>query len=153
MRTYKKQINHIIVSAAGLLAHDVVVGVDSLALGQTSITDPNVPTGTKIRGITVMVSISNPSTLSLEYGFNLQYLVAGQTANVNPLAVGGDAQRNQVIKSWHGIVAQDTMVNVTKYVKIPKQFQRMREGMRWRLVSDSSVSREHAEQFIYKCRL
>ncbi len=153
MRTFKKQLNFTFVSSAVLTADTLVQGVDSTALGQTTITDGAVPTGSKIKGILLMLGLSAPSTTSVEVGVNIQYLLAGQTTNVDPLAVGGNAQRNQVIKSWHYIVAQDSMVNINAFVKIPKQFQRVREQMLWRVVISSSSSREQAHQSIYKVRL
>ncbi len=155
MRTYKKIITKTIVSSALETAANIAVGVDSVALGQTSVTDPNVPTGSNIRGVLCQCGFSNPGTTSVEVGATLQYQLSGQSANVNPLAQGGDPQRNQVLKSWHFIVAQDSMKNINEYVKIPRKFQRIREGMVWRFVVDSaiSVAREEALQFIYKARL
>ncbi len=153
MRTFKKQLNFIFVSSASLTADTLIQGVDSTALGQTTITDAAVPTGSKIKGILIMLGLSAPSTTSVEVGVNLQYLLAGQATNVDPLAVGGNAQRNQVIKSWHFLVAQDSMVNFTQFVKIPRMFQRIRENMLWRLVISSSSSREQGHQSIYKVRL
>ncbi len=153
MRTYKKQLNYVIVSSALVTADNLAVGVDSLAIGQTSITDANVPTGTRIRGFLIQLSITNPGTTSVEWGANVQYLLSGQAANVPPLAVGGNPQRNQVIKSWHGIIAQDSMTNLNVYVKLPKQFQRIKEGTLWRIVIDSSAAREQAIQVIYRARI
>ncbi len=153
MRSYKKQINHTIVSSALLTANAICSGVDSLALGQTTITDANVPTGSKVRGFLIQLSITNPGTTSVEWGANLQYIVSGQASNVNPLAVGGDPQRNQVLKSWHGIISQDSMTNINQYVKIPKFLQRVKEGMIWRIAINSSAAREQAIQIIYKVKL
>jgi len=153
MRTFKKVINHIIVSSA-LLTNDILaIGVDSVALGQTSITDGQVPTGTKIRGFLISFGVGNVGTSNMEVGICLEYLVSGQTLGNSPLSVGGNPQRNQVIRQWHANVAQDTNFNRTEYVKIPKQFQRMREGMIWRLNMESSESRTMSSQTIYKCRL
>ncbi len=153
MRVYKKQLNHTVASSALFTQDNLCVGVDSLALGQTSITDGNVPTGSKIKGFLIMLSITNPGTTSVEWGANLQYLVSGQSSGIDPLAVGGNPQRNQVIRSWHGIIAQDSMTNINVFVKIPRQFQRMKEGMIWRIGISSSAAREQAIQTIYKVRL
>ncbi len=97
-----------------------------------------------------MLSITNPGTTSVEWGANLQFLLSGQGSNVDPLAVGGHAQRNQVIKSWHGIIAQDSMTNINQYVKIPRGFQRIKEGQLWRIAISASAAREQAHQVIYK---
>lgn len=153
MRTFKKQLNFTFVSSAVLTADTIVQGVDSTALGQTTITDGAVPTGSKIKGVLIQLGLSAPATTTVEVGVNFQYLLAGQTTNVDPLAVGGNAQRNQVIKSWHFVIAQDSMANINQFVKIPKQFQRVREQMLWRIVISSSSSREQAHQTIYKVRL
>ncbi len=153
MRSYKKQINKTFVSSATLTADTIVNGKDSLALGQTSISDPDVPTGSKVRGFLIQLGLSAPSTTSVEVGVNVQYLLAGQTANVDPLAVGGNAQRNQVIKSWHFLIAQDSMINFNQYVKIPKFLQRVKEAMLWRVAISSSSSREQCYQVIYKVKL
>ncbi len=153
MRVFKKQINFTIVSSAVLTASPICTGVDSVALGQTSITDGNVPTGSIIKGFLISFGIANPSTTNLEVGVNIQFLLSGQATTVNPLAVGGIPQRNQVMHSWHFTVAQDSMVNRLKFVKIPKQFQRIKEGMIWNIAIDANTSREQAIQVIYKVRL
>ncbi len=140
-------------SAATKTDDTIIQGADSTALGQTTITDAIIPTGSKIRGVLLQLGLANPSTTNIEVGVNFQYLVAGQTVSVDPLAVGGNAQRNQVIKSWHFMIAQDTMANINQFVRIPKQFQRIRENMVWRIVISSSSSREQAHQTIYKVRL
>ncbi len=154
MRTYKKILNYGIASTTALVADNITKGVDSLAIGQTGPSDADVPTGWKIRGVRVQAGFGNQSTtIAMHVGVCIQYRLSGQTATVDPLAQGGHAQRNQVIKSWMFVLAPQEHRNIDTYVKIPKQFQRIKEGMIWTFAhSSAGVTRTYADQLIYKVR-
>jgi len=151
--TFKKVINHLAVGTTLVTNYNIAVGVDSTAMGQTSITDPNVTTGGRIRAIKICTSASNLNTVGIECAVCLQYLLPSQ-ASVDPLAIGGSNQRNQVLKTWHKGLAQDDSLNINEWVKIPKKFQRLKEGMIWRItISTNGVARTESSMFIYKVRL
>ncbi len=154
MRSYKKILNYGIASTTALIADNITVGADSLAIGQTGPGDANVPTGWKLAGFRLQGGFGNQSTtVAMHVGVNIQYLLSGQTQNVDPLAQGGHAQRNQVIKSWMFVLAPLEHKNIDTFVKIPKKFQRIKEGMLWRIAhSSAGVTRTYAIQLIYKVR-
>lgn len=154
MKTFKKVLNYGIASTTLIVADAAVVGVDSTALGQTGPGDANVPTGSVIKAIRVQAGFGNQSTtVAMHVGVNMQYQLGGQATVLNPLAQGGSTQRNQVIKSWMFVLAPLEHRNIDVLIKIPKKFQRVREGMQWKLVHDSAgVSRTYATQMIVKVR-
>lgn len=152
-RVFKKQLNILAAGTTLQTNTNIALGVDSVAIGQTSITDANVPTGAKIQAIKVCYSASNLATVGIEVGVVLQYRLSGQSS-IDPLAVGGHAQRNQVLKTWHKGIAQDDSLNINEWIKIPKKFQRLREGMSWTLsASSNSVARTESMMFIYKVKM
>ncbi len=155
MRIYKKILNYGIATTNALVADTFVKGVDSIALGQTGPSDADVPTGSQVHGVRIMAGFGNQSTtVAMHIGVCVQYLLAGQSNNVDPLAQGGNNQRNQVIKSWMFVLAPLEHRNIDVYVKIPKKFSRIREGTLWRFVhSSAGVNRTYADQMIVKVKL
>jgi len=66
------------------------------------------------------------------------------------LSVGGDPIRNQVHLQLLRMLGANQNVNFHIKFKVPKQFQRVREGDFWLLVTESDVVTNSAWQFIYK---
>lgn len=149
VQSFKKVILHLPVSTAVQTAPDISVGTDSVAAGQTSITDANVPTGSIIKAVRVQVALSNNTANNVVVNMTIQQLHTGQ-GNVSPLAVGGNPQRNQVFKQWLIPIATGQEKMVDYLFKIPKKYQRVREGSRWRMVTESNFARFESYQFIYK---
>ncbi len=70
-------------------------GVDSVAAGQVSVTDGNVPTGSVIKFFEIQWAMGNLSGGSLFMSVAIQ-LVHTSQGIVDPRLVGGSPQRNQI---------------------------------------------------------
>ncbi len=151
IQSYKKVINEAPAStAAGTnRLFTAANGVDSVAAGQTSPTDPAVPTGSIIKYIEWQLTVGNSTLANVFVHVAIQYLLAGQ-GNVSPNVVGGNNQRNQVLFQDMFACQQSQNTNRKYKFKIPKQFQRLREGMFWRMVVQADLLTSSAGQIIYK---
>ncbi len=151
IKSYKKVIN-VAPASVGAGNNDVIAiatGTDALAAGQTGPTDGAVPTGSLIKFIDIMHCRQNLVLVATFLHWSLQYIVAGQ-AVVASNVIGGNPQRNQVIRQGMVAVGKDQNVNVRVRIKIPKKFQRLREGMGWRFVSEADQITTAVSQVIYK---
>lgn len=131
-QSYKKVLNFAATSrvAATQVNHSLVSGVDSTAQGQTSATDPNVVTGSKIYRIEIQYAVQNLVAVSAFIHASVQFKRSGQ-ASISPQTVGGNPQRNQVLHQDLFSIGKEQNVNRKYIVKVPKQFQRIREGDIW----------------------
>ncbi len=153
IKTYKKVLNFLEAGfGAGFTSETLVNGVDSTALGQTSNIDADVPTGSRVKVILVQFAITNLVSTPCYINCTLQYILSTQTV-VAPNAVGGNPQRNQVMHQEMFSVGANQNSNHKFAFKIPKGFQRVREGMKWQLVwsTNASINRQH--QVIYKVQV
>ncbi len=152
-RTYKKVLDFApVANGAGKINHLLVSGADSLALGQTGVTDGIVPTGSKVKGILVNFMASNIVGGSVFQYISMQMLLPSQ-GTVDPRTVGGSSQRNQVFFQDAYSIGINQNANRKFYFKIPPKYQRMREGMQWYLVSNGTNTVTNAMQVIYKVEL
>ncbi len=131
--------------------HDVIMseGVDAIAAGQTSPVDNNVPTGSVIKFFDIQMAFNNIASTTVFLWITIQQLHNGQTG-VNPRIVGGNAQRNQVFRQILRCIPQDTNVNIHIPFKIPKRYQRVREGDSWLIRYEVDGVAQSAVQVIYK---
>ncbi len=132
-RTYKKVLNFAPSShAAGLqIDNRLVTGTDANAIGQVTSTDAIVPTGSVIEEFVIQYGAVNLSAISNFHHFCIQYTVGTQTAFVPCNIVGGNTQRNQVLLQGMRSMNQNQNYNITMRYKIPRRFQRVKEGMFW----------------------
>ncbi len=150
IQSYKKILNIVDASfSSGNNIEILATGVDSIAAGQTSATDPNVPTGSSLKYIEVQFAVNNAVAVPAYVTCSLQYKLGGQSF-VDPSVAGGSNQRNQILHMDMYSVGQDQNSNHKFKFKIPKQFQRMREGMIWGLVWNNSVTVNRRILVIYK---
>ncbi len=150
VQSYKKVIFRIEASfSSGFQNEQIALGVDSVAAGQTSATDPNVPTGSIIKYIEVQFAASNVVLTPCFLNCTLQYVLSGQTT-VDPNLVGGHAQRNQVLHMDMFTIGEGQNSTHKFKFKIPKKFQRLREGMAWHLAWRNSATVSRQVQMIYK---
>jgi len=151
IQSYKKVINHAAASRAATadIAFGLSIGVDSIAAGQTGPTDINVPTGSVIKGFVIQYSSMNLVGVALFSHWCIQLTRAGQSL-VTPLLVGGNPQRNQVFKQGLMAIGESQNSNIRLLFKIPKGFQRVREGDQWTLVVNSDQVIASVAQIIYK---
>ncbi len=149
---YKKVLNILEASqASGFTNERIAIGVDSVALGQTSNTDTQVPTGSYIEFVEVQLAISNLASIHCYINCSLQYLLSGQTV-IDPQAIGGNPQRNQVLHQQLFTVGQNQNSSHNFKFKIPKQFQRLREGMSWQFVWSTNQTVNRSLQIIYRIK-
>jgi len=151
IQSYKKVLNF--APASRIPATDIVAslvtGADSIAAGQTGVTDSICPTGAMVKYIEIQWSLGNLSGGNLFLHTAIELLHAGQ-AVLSPLVVGGNAQRNQVFHQSLVAIGTDQNGNRTFRFKIPKKFQRIREGDVWAFVRNGSATYSDALQVIYK---
>lgn len=153
IRTYKKVLNFAEASfAAGTRGETLVVGVDGIAMGQTSATDANVPTGSRIKFIEVQMPVTNAVDQTAYINCLLQYTVSGQSAQ-DPDAVGGSNTRNQVLHQELFSVGFNQNSTHKFKLRIPKMFQRLKEAQSWILSWSNSNTVNRRLQVIYKVEL
>ncbi len=150
IQSYKKVIFFVNASfTSGFASQRIAIGVDSVAAGQTSATDSQVPTGCLMKQFEVQFAVNNSVATPCYVNCSLQYTLVGQ-AVVDPNIAGGNAQRNQILHQELFTVGQDQNSTHKFKVLIPKQFQRVREGMAWFLVFNNSATINCSTQMIYK---
>ncbi len=153
IKTYKKVINYAPTTVgASTQQYAMVTGIDSVAMGQVSGTDTTVPTGVKISRITVQFPIANLLASALIVHVAVQYTLGGQSP-INANVVGGNAQRNQVIHQFVRSFGQFQNGSISYSFKVPRQFQRVKEGMIWHFTVTSSASATQTAQIIYTVKM
>ncbi len=134
-------------AAATTIAHDFVVGVDNFT--GPGAGNNAVPTGAKIMSIIIFAVFTNLVSVSSLLHLNVQMRRAG-IAGVTPGTVGGAAQRNTVIFTDMKFLGQNQNSNFVYRLKIPKLFQRIREGDTWEIRYRTDTVFASATQVIYK---
>lgn len=135
----------------------VVAGTQTdfvLAQGVDNYTGPDafnkdVPTGATITNFDIQISMSNLVGIASFVWVTIQHLRSGQTA-IDNQAVGGNAQRNQVHLQIQRSLGKDQNRDIVIPFKIPKKFQRVREGDQWVCSVKCDTIRTQALQHIYK---
>ncbi len=150
IQSYKKVLNVAPISrAAGTYTTSMAAGQDGVAAGQTSPTDGNVPTGCIVKYFEITHSCGNAGTSPAFVWVAIQYILDGQSIIPADL-VGGNPRRNQVLHQAMFQIGPDQSNVRTYKFKVPKQFQRIREGMSWQFVRIFDVTTSEAVQVIYK---
>ncbi len=150
IKSFKKVLFNVNASfGAGFQTEFIAQGIDGVAPGQSSVNDPVVPTGSVIKYVEVQFAANNSVATPVYLNCTLQYKLSGQ-AFIDPNAVGGNQQRNQVMHQDLFAVAQNQNSTHKFKFKIPKGFQRLREGMQWGLVWANSATVNREVQIIYK---
>lgn len=108
-----------------------------------------MPTGSIIKYIELHHAVANATAGSAIVLTNFGYTL-NNGALVIPASVGGDTQRNQIIHMSKFAVSADGAVTRVYRFKIPKQFQRLREGMRWTFGWNNSATLTSSILCIYK---
>ncbi len=151
VQSFKKVLNYAGTSQVANTQENILLssGTDSAAAGQTGPTDANVPTGSVIKGFIIQYSSYNTVNVAAFTHIAIQ-LKRGTQSFIDPRLVGGNTQRNQVFKQKLWNVAPNTNSNHAFMFKIPRGYQRVREGDVWSfsVISDQIVTR--VVQVIYK---
>jgi len=128
--------------------------VHSYAFGVDNYTGPGannneIPTGAKVSSVTIMAAFTNLVSVSALVHFQLECLRSGQSGPT-PGAVGGNPERNNVIHTRMFFIGQNQNTNLMFRVKIPRIFQRVREGDIWTITYRCDAVFASATQAIYK---
>ncbi len=150
IQSYKKVINVAPASyTAGFQNVLFAKGTDSVAQGQTSASDNAVVTGSLVKFVEVQFACVNLAAAAAFITPSLQYVLSGQTT-IDPRSVGGSPQRNQVLFQTCLASGESQSVNRVFKFKIPKKFQRLKEGMEWGFVWANSATVTAVIQIVYK---
>ncbi len=151
IRSYKKVLDFAPASHAASTKIEFLLseGVDSISPGQSTVLDATVPTGAIITEFIIQLSVQNILDASVFNWWNIQRLHSGQT-KVNPRVVGGNPQRNQVFRQSLRSLGQHQNRDYSMVFKIPKKYQRVREGDKWELVNECDGAWADVMQVIYK---
>ncbi len=136
--------------AAGLQAHTMASGKDLGVLGQTGVTDAEVPVGAKI----VLFDIRMPK-VNLGAGtanfihWSIQRTEVGQAIQ-NPITAGGDPKRTNILLS--GVIGLGAGQNNSLHIryKVPKRYQRIKDGNVWSLVMNNGLAVSAIYEIVYK---
>ncbi len=152
-RTFKKVLNFSEASfTAGFRGETIALGVDAIGAGQTTATDGNIPTGSRLKFFEIQMPVTNAVDQTAYINCSIQLGLGGQSV-IDPDAVGGNTQRNQVFHQDLFSVGFNQNSTHKFKVKIPAKYQRMREGMFWSIVWSNSNSVNRRLQIVYKFEL
>ncbi len=136
--------------AAGIIAVPFIKGVDNAALGQSGVTDFDVPVGAKVAKVEIFMPKVNLGSGTANFiHWTLQRTSTGQSV-VNPITAGGSPLRtNIMLTGVLGLGAgQNNQLHVT--FKIPPKYQRIADGQVWQIVHDNGLVVSATYMFIYK---
>ncbi len=137
--------------SAGNNTITMALGVDGAAATQANATDGNVPTGSSIKGFLMQFSATNNVAAGVCYvNWVFYFLRAGQSADLDPVAIGGSSNRNQVMKQGLFSIGEAQNSNHQWFLKIPPRFQRLQEGTSWRFSFRNTATINRQAQVIYK---
>ncbi len=155
IRTFKKVLNFAPAShGAGVKVNfDLVQGVDSSTAGQTSATDPVVPTGARVTYIEIQYGVVNLAAAACFVHTSMQSRLSGQSATVAPNVGGGDDQRNQVYHQEMRSIGQNQNATFVYKWKVPRRIQRIRDASIFSFVILGTTAITDSCQVIYKFEL
>ncbi len=136
-------------SASTNVSFTASTGKDLISAGQGSAVGRDVPTGSIIKYIEFQYVAVNLVAVALFIHSAIQ-LTRSSQAVIDPRVVGGDDQRNQVFHQDLFSCGKEQNVNRVYKFRVPKSFQRVREGDNWTLVTNGSQIHTSACQIIYK---
>ncbi len=136
--------------AAGTQIKTLANGLDNTTLGQTGISDTDVPVGSKITEFLIFMPKVNLGAATANFiHWSIQRLESGQST-VNPINAGGSPLRKNIMLSGVlGLGAGQNYSGKVRY-KIPKKFQRIGDGVNWQLVMNNGLAVSTLYQFIFK---
>ncbi len=148
--TYKKVLNFAEASfTAGQRAELLITGVDNISPKQTTATDAQCPTGAHVRYFEVQMPITNAVDQTAYINCSIQLSLTNQPTQ-DPDSVGGAPLRNQVMhQELFSVGFNQNSTHKFKF-KIPKVYQRLKEGQEWNLVWSNSNTINRRLQVIYK---
>lgn len=150
IQSYKKVLFFVPAGfTAGFNNQFMAQGTDGISGQQVTNVDGLVPTGSVIKYFEIQFCVTNLVSTPIYINCTIQYKLSGQ-AIVDPNAVGGSATRNQVLHmDYFTVGANQNSTHKFKF-KVPKRFQRIREGMDWVMSWSTNGSVNNSTQIIYK---
>ncbi len=150
VQSYKKVLNFAPVSqGAGSRNIIFTIGQDSVAAGQTTPTDANIPTGAVVKFVEIQMSLGQIVGGAVFAHCSIQQIRSGQSSIPSNI-IGGNPQRNQVFHQFMYQLGINQNFNRTIKFKVPGRFQRVREGDFWVFEITTSNTLTQAFQIIYK---
>lgn len=151
IRSYKKVLNF--APASQMAGTDVfrtlTIGLDNASSGQLGVTDATIPTGCIVKYIEIQYCVSNLLGSTMFLHGHISQMNSGQVVP-SPLTIGGDPLRNQIHHQFMFSVGQfQNSTHIFRF-KIPKKFQRVREGTQWFFTVNGSGVFADVVQVIYK---
>ena len=134
-------------TASTTIIHNIVNGVDNYT-GPTAA-NAEVPTGAVVKSIDIQCAFSNLVSVSALLFLTIQLKRDGQTT-LAPNAQGGSPGRNRVFYTRMVFLGEDQNSNYHFRFKVPKKFQRIREGDQWNIAYTCNQVYTSATQAIYK---
>ncbi len=134
-------------AAATNINHTFLSGVDNYS-GPT-VNNDEVPTGCSVMSVLLMLTFTNLVEISSLLHLNIQCRRNG-TGAITPGVVGGNPERNTVIYTQMVFLGKNQNNNFMFRVKIPKIYQRIREGDNWQIRYRADTVFASATQVIYK---
>ncbi len=150
IQTFKKVLIFADASfAAGFTSEQIAIGVDSVAAGQTGPTDTQVPTGSRLKYFEIQFAAANIASSTCFINCTIQ-LIQSQQSALDPDLVGGNTRRNNVFHmDLFSVGINQNSTHKFKF-KVPKGFQRVKEGTAWELVWRNTSTINRKLQIIYK---
>ncbi len=151
IQSFKKILNFAPSSHGAGTKVDAVLslGTDSVAAGQTGATDAAVPTGSIITEFIIQFGVANLAAVSCFQHISVQRLDTTQVT-IAPNVTGGSPQRNQVMFMGMRSIGEGQNMNWELRYKVPKKYQRVREGSFWVFTTLATVATTDSIQVIYK---
>lgn len=150
IQSFKQVRNDAEASRAAATTHNFVLvsGVDNYT-GPSTPANNEVPTGAVIKYIDIQIAVANLVSVASMLAIVVEHLRSGQSP-INPDAVGGNANRNQVHLQLLKVLGKDQSNNYHIRFKVPRKFQRVREGDSWNLLLRCTTVFTSAQLTIYK---
>lgn len=136
-----------ITQVPGNIQYTLTKGTDLLSV---PVEQAEVPTGAIVKYIEVQVSQQHVGTTDTAFTvLSVQLVHSGQVA-IDPYTTGGNEQRNQVMHTIVRCVSPLQNSNVMIKFKIPKRYQRIRNGDRWIMTVNNNIALEHLHFVFFK---
>ncbi len=157
VRPMVRTAKYIVVTAAaseasGTNAVTFMKGKDDTTLGQTSVTDNNVPVGARITKVEMFMPKVNLTATANFVTWSITRSLSGQ-AVINPVVAGGDPLRKNILLT--GVVGLGDGQNNSLHVKwkVPRRFQRVGDGDLWIVVNNNESAVSTFYYFIYTVQM
>ncbi len=134
-------------AAATDIQHVFAQGVDNYT--GPSAANNEIPTGAKIMSVDIQLAFSQLVSQTTNIAFAIEVIGPSQGV-VTPNAQGGNSMRNQVIYTKNFFVGREQNTNFHIRVKIPRVYQRVKEGTLYIIVSRGDTVFASVTQAIYK---